>query len=297
MPKLALLKKVSFGPTNSNISLYLSDKVSFHEFDGTVQLFHKINKLLGNGMIEILNCDYDEKYLMQAFYLENTQDELYENIVITKRLINENDNYIYTTEPELLIKDTFTHVDVTFEDIERIMLRKNSSNGVQMGDNNIVSNINYTISYNHDLHTGTLNIINTTDTVNTVQLKFLNYPSLIKQFEKDNLTSEQLSKLVSDKISELGCEYFYTQKEFGLGLLNCYCPLFGHTKNEFMSQLLSENICGTSYVGLENNLNEDNRILPLNNKMISKILNFLSVNNYKQKNRIFCNIFYELSDF
>ncbi len=294
MTKLALLKKVSFAVTNTNIGLHLSDKVSFHEFNGTIQLFRKINELLGNGMVEILNCDYDETYLMQAFYLENMNDDVYENIIITKRKINQNDQYVYTTEPELLVKDDFEHVDITMTDIERIMLRKCSTSGVQIEDNGTMTNINYNIVYDNDLHTGTLSV-----TINgySQSLKFLNYPSLVKLHERDNLTSEQFSKAVSDKVVESQAQYFYTQKEFGLGLFNCYCPLFGHEKNEIMSKLLSENISGTSYIGLENHLNEDSRIMSLDTTMVNKILKFMSTTGFKQKNGIFCNIYYELSNF
>lgn len=294
MTKLALLKKVSFNVTDSNVSLYLADKLSFHEFNGTIDLFQKINSLLGNGMVEILNCDYDETYLMQAFFLENTEEDVYENIIITKRKINKNDNYIYTTDKELRTNDQFEHHDVTIEDIERVILRKYQINGVQIEDNGTMTDIKYNITYNHEEHTGNLNV--TIDGYSQ-SLKFINYPSLVKIHEKDNLTSEQFSKMVSDKIIDTNAQYFYTQKEFGLGLLNCYCPLFGHEKNEIMSKLLSENICGTSYLGLENHLNDDNRVIPLNSVMIDKILKFMSTPNFKQKNGSFCNIFYELSDF
>ena len=193
-----------------------------------------------------------------------------------------------------MVKDIFEHVDITITDIERVMLRKCSTSGVQIEDNGDMTNINYTIVYDDDSHTGTISIV-----INghSQSLKFLNYPSLVKFYERDNLTSEQFSKMVSDKVVESQAQYFYTQKEFGLGLFNCYCPLFGHEKNDIMSKLLSENICGTSYIGLENHLNEDSRIMPLDTTMINKILNFLSTKNFKQKNGMFCNIFYELSEF
>lgn len=294
MTKFALLKKVSFNVTNNNIGLYLSDKVSFHEFNGTINLFQEIHKLLGNKMIEILNCDYNETHLLQAFFLENTEDDVYENIIITKRKINENDKYIYTTETELIKNDEFTHCDVTFEDIERIMLRKCNTHGIQIEDDGTLTNVIFNVEYNHTNHCGTLNI--TIDDVSQ-SIKFLNYPSLIKYHENDNLSSEQLSSLVSNKIIETDSQYFYTQKEFGLGLLNCYCPIYGENKNEIMSCLLSEDICGNTFVGLENHLNDDSRILPLNINMLHKIIKFIKTKNHKQKNSFFCNIFYELSDY
>lgn len=298
MTKLALLKKVSFNVTDSNIGLYLSDKVTFHDFDGTINMFRKINELIGNGMIEIINCDYNETYLMQAFFLENIENEIYENILITKRKINPNDTYIYTTESELLVKDDFEHVDVTFEDIERIMLRKYNLEGVQIEDDGVMSNIYYNVTYDKNTYTGLLNItIGEHNNSVTNSVKFLNYPALVKLHEKDNLTPEQFEKMVSDLINESQCQYYYTQKEFGLGLFNCYCPLFGASKNEIMSKMMGENICGNSYIGLENHLNNDNIMIPLNVNMVNKILKFLSVTDFKQKNGSFCNIFYELSDY
>ena len=293
MTKFALLKKVSFNVTNTNVSLYLSDKVSFHEFNGTINLFNKIHEFFGNMLIDILNCDYNETYLLQAFFLENTEDDVYENMIIVKRKINKNDKYVFTTEKELIENDTFEYTDVTYDDIETILLKKYHTEGVQIEDDDTLTNIKYNVKYDHENHTGKLNI--TVDNL-THSITFLNYPSLVKSYEKDNLNSEQMTSLVSTKISETGAQYFYTQKEFKLGLLNCYCPIYGQNKNEIMSKLLEEIVCGNCYVGLENHLNDDTRILSCNSDIIKKILKFMETKDYKIKNPHFCNIFYELND-
>lgn len=306
MTKLALLKKVSFNVNDPNISQYLADKVTFYDFDGTINLFHKIHELIvlsqnneqAGRMIEILNCDYDEQYLIQAFYLENGQTDVHENIVLVKRQINPNDNYVYATEPELAENDNFIHADIKIQDIEKILLRKFKNSGVLVKDDDTIQNINYTVTYNHEDNTGFLNI---TDCQNILQkptqIKFINVPSIIKAHEKEELTPEQFSQLLSDKVAESGATYFYTQREFGLGLFNCFCPLFGQTQNNIITKLLAENAYGDSYIGLENHLNDDTRILPLDIVMLNKILKLLDDKNFKLKNGIFCNLFYELSDY
>lgn len=296
MPSLALLKNVSFNIKNSDVKSYLSDKLTFHKFENTISLFHKIHELLGNGIIEILNCDYDEKYLIQAFYFENNDNDVYDNFLLVKRKINQNDNYVYTTESELLQNDIFEHHDVTHDDIEKLMLRKLYNCGVVVNENSELENMHYSVTYDHENHTGILNV---TSNSNTYNFKFLNVPSLIKYHEKDDLEPEQFSKVLSDKVLETKSDFFYTQKDFGLGLLNCYCPIYGQSKNETMSKLMTEDSYGKCFIGLENHLNDDSRILPLNVETTNKILKFLSTSStdFKQKNNVFCNVFYELDNF
>lgn len=294
--KLALLKKVSFNVTDENIQLYLSDKVSFHKFDGTLNLFHKINELLGNNMLEVINCYYDEQYLIQAFYIENTSTDVHENIVFVKRLILEQDSYTYIgVTPETLQKsDQFVYTDIQICDIEVILRKKYANDGVMVGDDGSIIDVSYTTTYDKDNHTGTL----TTKINNeTNVLKYINVSALVNKNEGSILSSEQFAEMLEKKIEDEKCNCFYLQKDFKMGLLNCYSPIVGNVKNEILSKLIGDQMYGNIMVGLENHLNDDNRILSLNSSVFKKIINLCSCTdeNFKPKNELFCNIFYEIS--
>lgn len=290
MTKFALLENVSFSVENPNIENYIKDKITFHDFTGSIDLFKKIHQIFGNKMLDVLNFDYNEKFLIQAFFHEN-EDTIYDKILLVKREINDNDFYIYTNEKDLLENDIFIHHDVTLNDITTVMLRKYHNYGVFINETGDITDINYTVTYNNTENTGVLVITKSNE---TSTIKFLDIPSLMKKHEKDNLTSEQFTKLVLDKTNSSGATYFHTQKDFCMGIFNVYSPVYGLEKNIKLSTLLGEDAFGHVYLGLENHLNSDSRILHLNSDLINKILKLVTIKDFKQKNPSFCNIFYEL---
>lgn len=293
MAKLALLKKVSFAISNENILLYLADKVTFHEFNGTIEMMYKIHELLGGGMIEVLNCDYTEKYLTQAFYPENSRDDVHDNIVLIKREINEIDNYAYPTAKDIEDNgDPYIHVDVTFLDIENMLIKKTKHCGVEVCTNGDMNNITYTFDYDAESFRGTLKYVDENGT--NYSKCFLNVPKLVNSHEK--LSQEQFNEVMQIKVNEINPDYFYTQRDVGIGLLNCFCPTYGEDKNSIMEKIMSEQVYGNSIVGFENHLNDDSRILDLDSSLFAKLLKFLETPDFKQKNTSFCNVYYELKN-
>lgn len=297
MAKLALLKKVSFDISEKHVKLYLSDKVSFHEFGGTLDLFHKINVILGNNMLEVQNCDYDEKYLIQAFYIENSEGDLYENIVLVKREILPNDSYTYigvTADTLLENGDNFCFVDVTFSDIETILKRKMLNKGIIVKSSGEIENITYLIKYDKETESGTI-VVSSQEQTKT--FTYLNVPAVANKYENKELSESEFRTILEEKIQSGNCDCFYSQVDFKMGLLNCYSPSTGLEKNEVMSKLVGDTLYGDIVVGLENYLNDDSRILDLDSNTFKKIVDLSSDKHkyHKNLNTLFCNIFYELA--
>jgi len=299
MAKFALLKNVSFNFTDvSTISdelleSHLRDKIFFHEFTSTSDLFEKIHLHLGNCMVEILNCKYDENNLLQAFYPENTQTEFHENLVIVKRKINENDTYTFIGyDAENLSTDIYTYHDVSINDVYDIFKNKYNYRGIIVHSNEDIEDVIFSDKYDTDTHSGKLNITKCDGTSN--EYKYININSLVSKHEKDNLSEEQFAKVLQNHIDSTESNYLYAQKDFGMGLLNCYYQIIGISKNEIISRLISDDIFGDVIVGLENNLNNDNRLLNLDKTLFNEIVKITKLTDFTPKNEYFCNIYYEL---
>lgn len=299
----ALLKNVSFNVTMSNISLYLNDKISFHEFNNTLELFNKIHEILGNKMVEVLNCYYDDKYLIQAFYLENLSNDNYEHIILVKRYINENDSYTYLGVDSVSLQtvDDFKYMNMEFNDVKNILKNKTKNKGVLVRDSGELYNVDYKIITNPNRNNKTISNddISGEIVVNGIHcaksIKYINIPVLLNIYEKDNLSEEQFANLILTKMNETGSTHYYMQHKFDLGILNCYCNAYGQTLNSIISSILKDNIYGDVLVCLENHLNDDSRILDLNIETFNGIIKIMSKKNFEQKNKLFCNIFYELA--
>ena len=104
MPLFAHLTKIALNDKTHN----MNDDVSFIEFNGTIDLFKKIHDIFGDQMVDVLNCHYDDKYLIQGFYIYSEEGQ-HDDFVLVKRLLNDNDQYVYTAELELRQNDEFIH--------------------------------------------------------------------------------------------------------------------------------------------------------------------------------------------
>lgn len=293
MTKLALLKNVSFNVTTNQLQLYLADKVLFCEFDGTINLFNKIHELLGDNMIEVQNCDYDEKYLVQAFYVENTDNSSYDNIILVKREIIDNDTYTYLGLENQQSSDKFVFSDVNFDDIEKILRRKMECKAVIVKEFGDICNIVYSTTYNKNSSSGKIKI--KMESGNEKEFTFLNVNSIMIKEQENNTAEDQLNDILLKKIEETNSTFLYSQHEFPMGILNLYSPVFGKNKNNTMSNFTGSDFYGDIVVCLENHLNEDSRILDMNIETFVQILELSKINDFKPKNHHFCNIFYELS--
>lgn len=301
MTKFALLKNVSFNfsetdvLSNEFLESCLDGKVFFHEFEGTTDLFEKIHTHLGKCMVEILNCKYNETHLLQAFYPENTPGEVHENLVIVKRKINENDSYTFLefdySNPST---DIYTYCDVLLIDIIDILNSKYNHKGVIVHSDNSINNIIFYDKYNKETYSGELKITKSNGSVDTY--KYISINSIVSKHENDNLSPEDFSKVIQEHIDRTESNYLYAQRDFGLGILNCYYQMIGIMKNDTISKLIGDEIYGDVVVGLENNLNDDSRILNLDKGLFDKIIKLTQIENFAPKNQYFCNIYKELLD-
>lgn len=300
MPKFALLKKVSFNfteqtsLTNEFLLSHLTDKVFFESFDNTLNLFKRIHSLLGNGMVEILNCDYNETLLLQAFYLEESTDDVHENIILIKRKIRENDSYTFLDfDSEKSEDDKYSYLDVEMSDVLNLLKNKYSHSGVCVHSDGSLSNIEYVNIYNKDTHSGIMKILQPDGSY--VENKYVDVNMIVHKHEKENPTEAEFATLLQQKIDDETANYIYCQKDFSIGLLNCHYQIIGINKNNIMSEIIGENIYGDVFVGLENKLNDDERILNLDATIFEKIVKLCKSSDFKPKNSLFCNLYYELA--
>jgi hypothetical protein len=298
MHKFVLLKNVSFNfsnslndLTNNKIEEYLKDKVEFYSFNNSKELFTSIHEILGNGIYENINCYYDNSVLIQAIFFEDNINENYTKLLLVKRKIHDNDTYTFLEFDPSSDTDIYQYDSITPNDIINIIMEKNLNRGIYVHSDKKIDEIVYFDKTESD-QIGTLTINH-----NGVskELKYLNLVNLIKELSEKNISETQFTEILQKKLDESGVEYLYTQKDFGLGLLNCYYQIIGFAKNEIVSNLINEDISGDVIIGLENKLNDDSRLLGLTSETFKQIIKLSKNNKFKVKNEIFCNIYYELS--
>lgn len=298
MTKFALLKQFSFGLTDeSENQNQLNNKITFDEFDSTLNLFNKMHEIFGNNMIEVQNCSYDDKYLIQAFFIEDNECLVHNNIILVKRQINQNDSYTYIGFLENDKRtDNFIYVDIEISDIEKILKRKSELSYVIVKTNGEIENVKCKVEQSDQRdQIGKITIIKHNNQKKT--FKFLNIPSLCNS--EANNKSENVGNMITEKIEKMTMDnkldFYYSQHSFCMGLLNCYSPIFGTEPNNKISKLFGNNFYGDILIGLENNLNDEERLLDIDDILFSKIEKIFSNQKFNRKNELFCNLYYELA--
>jgi hypothetical protein len=130
-------------------------------------------------------------------------------------------------------------------------------------------------------------------------LEYLNVKNIMHRLNEKNqgnINESDFSNILSQKLDSSGAHYIYSQMDISVGLLNCYYETIGLSKNNIVSELLGTDVYGDVIIGLENHLNDDNRILTMDTNIFNKILKFTKNKNFKVKNEYFCNIYYELNN-
>jgi len=298
MYKFALLRNVSFNFSKSMSTLtsdvvreYLNDKLEFVSFNNSKELFASLQEIFGKGIYEIINCYYDESVLIQAIFLEENSSENHTKLALVKRLIHENDTYTFLEFDAAENKDKYRYESITINNIVDVIIDKNLNKGVCVCSNEQIDNIFYSDkSESNEL--GTLVV---TRNGNVCEYKYLNLVNIMQEISDKNLTGEQFADILEKKLNDSGANYLYTQKDFGIGVLNCYYQTIGFSKNEIISKLIKEEITGDVILGLENKLNDDSRLLNLTKQTFNKIIKLSQLDNFKVKNEMFCNLYYELA--
>lgn len=297
MPQLAVLKNISFNFKNSFDDLtpdffkqHLDEKIEYVNFANTKELLVIINDLfMDTKDIDIVNCHYDKTTLYQGFCHDNNVDTFYDNFVIVKRKINDNDSYTYLDYKEDE-PDIYTYYDINYDDIVFVLRKKHIHIGIMLSENGNVYDMEYINTYDKDKNCGKITLENKHE---MPYFNIAHYMSLCNNDNENKDNNENNEKKLFDEINESGLTYLYTQKNIDIGLLNCYSQTEGFVKNEIASKLFNEDIYGDVFLGLENNSNHDTRILNLTSELFQKIIK-LNTFDYKHRNIHFFNIYYEL---
>lgn len=298
--QFALLKNVSFHFTQNISELtteiiqsYLQDKLEFVEFDGTNDFLMKMKESLKddmsetNKLVDVINIHYDSKYVIQAVFVDNNSQN-FNNIILFKRLINKNDSYTwyeFNLDPTVEI---YTYKPITISEIATIIYQKNIMHGIIVHTDGSMKNIICS-----DLDKSEYGILSVINDGTKNELPYVNMVNILQSLTDKDLENDKFSHVLHAKIQHSNADYLYSQQNIQIGLLNCYYSLCDGEHNEVMTKIIGNDIKGDVIVCLENHLNEDKRMLPLNVQTFKNIVNYISKGKNTIKNNLFTNIFYE----
>jgi hypothetical protein len=299
MVKLAILKSVIFEKKerfedleDSKFMSYLENKVQFEEFNGTSELFKKIQdtfSYIENPDIDVDNCYYNKEHLLQAFSINNDAELIHNNIILVKRKIHKNDTYTFTEFNADENIDPYIYDDVTINDIINIFQRKSIIKCVVIKDNGEIINDN-------------LLYLNNNDDVGKIILQkskkeilYLNVSNIVIKNSKNN-NSNNIDEIINQKAHAYGANHIFTQIDSGLGIFNCFCCSFADKRNDIMSKLLNHDVFGDTILFLQSNYDNDTETyLDINDELFNKLFNVLiNRKKIKRENEHFFNIYREL---
>lgn len=204
-----------------------------------------------------------------------------------------NDTYTFVGHEET---NTLKYLDILYDDVVSIMMKKYKTQGVVINTDGKINDVDYSYVFDQKENTGLMTIRsvgNLLNLENLLEFKFYNVPGI----PEEKISGDQFDIFLIKEMEKTKATHLFSQVDFGLGLLNCYYRLEGNVKNETMSKMMGSDVYGDVLVGLENSQNNDSRTLSLTSKTFNKLVNFfdkLKNNTYKPKNRLYCNIFYEI---
>lgn len=300
--KFVLIENISFKLDNNfqnisknEIQSRFDTGVTYYDFDGTLDLFKQMNKLMGNNMLELINCSYDTTTVIQSAYIEN-DTSIHQKIIFFKRKLRVDDSYTFLEfNPES--PDLYEYEDMTIDDLVNILYNKYVHTGIILYSNGNMENIEYIYDDNeNDTMYGTILYKKNSSVINSA--KYLHLINIVQNL-KDESSDDKLDELkynskIEEKMNELQCTHLYNQKDFKIGTFNCYYPVFGEQPNSIMSELLNEQVYGNVIITLETRLNNDERLLNLDTKLFQLIMNTIKNPNFVPKNKHYFNIYYEL---
>lgn len=300
--KFVLIENVSFkldndfqNITRDSLKSRFNTGVTYYDFNGTLDLFRQMNQIMGSTMLELINCSYDTNTVIQSAYIEN-DTSTHQKIIFFKRKLRVDDSYTFLEfNPEL--PDLYEYEDITRDDLVNMLYNKYVHTGIILYSNGNVENIEYMYNLNENDSTyGT--ILYRRQSNITYSAKYLHLINIMQNL-KDESTNEavdesEYNKKMEDKMNELQCTHLYNQRDFGIGTFNCYYPVFGEQSNQIMSKLLNDNVYGNVIVTLETRLNNDERLLNLDQTLFQLIMNTIQNPNFVPKNKHYFNIYHEL---
>lgn len=296
--KFALLKNVSFDPfadklkddpqflfNDENYKEYLDSKIEYHEFEGTDNLIIKMSEVLSDSAVEVFNCAYDDKIIIQAFYYYS--DGIgYEKIVFVKRDILKNDSYTYLDY--INTNDVYIYHNIDMSDIIKIFKNKYVNKGLIVKSTDTIEEIEF-IKITDSENIGQL-------IYNNDNIKFLNISNIINKASNDEESIKQdeiITNTINETIDNNLLDYVFTQKNIDFCILNYYSQIIGFKKNTIMSEIIRDDIYGDVIISIENTYDDDNRILNLTLPLFTKMYDCIKSKIFKRKNINYFNIYNE----
>lgn len=273
------------------------NSVRYFEFTDVESLFSSIQKVTGKNKFYVDNIYYDTRVLIQVFYFDTSDNPF----VITKRLIREDDNYVF--EKHI----SYEFLDIEPFDIITILRHKHLPQAVFINSDGSLEDVTY---YHKNVDTENLTgclCIKYGDTEEDLVYANL-LQALINRVKKDQVSTdennnpkiEKVENQTKEAVNEImkilenpDVKYIYTTSQVSWGIVHIYCQKEGHERNEQLSTLLNKPIYGKALVYFENNQNNNNRILSVDSSLVRNILERNQT--YQPKNTKYFNIYYEFS--
>jgi hypothetical protein len=313
MPQLGYVQKLKFNNDISfdslmldKISENLSEKTTFIQYENTMDLYNIVTSTLGNNVHEVINCMFDEEYLVQCIYCDLDTESGHEKIIFLKRKILENDTYTFLEfdheKPEV---DKYVYEDIQLSDISNVIRNRNINIGVFVECDEDISDIEF-IDKNEEDYVGKLTI----SCDNEIKhMKYINLLNILNKTNNEMNENEEIDENIRDKIKEeknekmfteitnkTNIDLIYTQINFCYGLLNCYSQVQSEEINTVLTKLMGQTIYGDGYICMETNVNNECRAMNMNKILFNKILNIKISGKESQsaKNKYYINIYNEL---
>lgn len=282
----------SFSQITEDILREKLNNVIFYDVNNTLDMYKKINDVLycgdPNKLIDIANCYYDNKILIQAFYIDDSNKQ-----ILVKRKINPNDSYTFMdfkfSENPSEICDPYELLDITIEDIMNLIIRQYSYCAVLVRTNLTEENIEIILNTTADI-VGNIEIKN--DNI----IKYMNMRNWLNQnnFDNENADPDKLEEELHKYIYNNGIQYMYSKHNTPIGMFNLIAPITSTEKNHKLSHILNQDVFGDCYLWLEENSesSQEHMTLRLDIELFNKIAHDkCSID--KRKNKLFYNIYYE----
>ncbi|ATZ80733.1 hypothetical protein BMW23_0687 [Bodo saltans virus] len=295
MPQCAILSKLDFGKkesfneiTDDKLWNEVKDNIQFDTFDNTLGLMYLIQKYIPESGIEIHNFHFDHRVLIQ---IATSDDEISKNIVVFKRLINNDDSYTFVGyDPNIKMSDVYEFCDIDKNDIVDLFAKRTIIKALHiLNDGNIKDE--EIMNLKNEQEMGKILIKSTNK-----ELVYINITNIINvNQEKD---PNELEILMREKINYYSPEFFFCQHDLGFCIINCYYKSFGETKNDFMSKLLKTDIYDDAIIFLQSNMNNDSEsIMHVSADLFKKLYKIITEEQQlKPKNKNFFNLYRELYD-
>lgn len=302
---LAKLSNVSFKSktsfeelTDESILKFIENKVEFIPFNGTLEMYKISSNILNPNNecqkeIDIENCYYDDKYLIQSFTIDNEDEKIHNEIIFVKRKILPNDTYTFLEYDENNNEsDIYQYENMEMNDVINIIRNKSMIKGVYIDYNGNIMNENIIIG-NQNEDVGKFLLKN-----KNMEIMYLNISNINNKVSTENVNEKDKERMVMEKINAYCAKHIFLQIDINLGILNCCYESFAENKNELLTKLFNIDIYGDAILFLQKNDEHDKDveyILDLNKELFEGIYDIITTNKRQSRDNInFFNIYREV---